>query len=210
MRVLARRLAQAPRTSPNEPWSSAVRIPGSGGTRSLCQAADASLLLLDPKRAWSRYDAAVRQAPNHPLPRYYRAQGALLVARLLHEYRGVEELETTQAGLVHRAVVALGEQSMEDSEAATSLLEGWGLIPQSYHYRNFHLVPALLAQGAAYRLRDAPGPAASRLQTARRSFPKDDVFFREYLFAKGLEQQLHVGYGRKIGSGNWDPTSRSG
>jgi hypothetical protein len=66
-------------------------------------------------------------------------------------------------------------------------------------------VPALLAQGTAYQLRGAPGPSASRLQTARRSFPKDDVFFREYLFAKACEQRLDVAYGQLVASGRWRP-----
>ena len=73
---------------------------------------------------------------------------------------------------------------MEDLTAAADLLDRWGLIPESYQYRNFHLVPTLLGQGVGYLLARSPGPAASRLQTARRSFPKDDLFFREFLFAK--------------------------
>ena len=40
-----------------------------------------------------------------------------------------------------------------------------------------------------------PGPAASRFQSARTSFPKDDLIFREFLFAKCWEQGVHARYG---------------
>ena len=49
------------------------------------------------------------------------------------------------------------------------------------------------------------GPAASRLQSARGSFPKDDLFFREYLFAKCLEQGIHRQYGELVLSEGWAP-----
>ena len=78
--------------------------------------------------------------------------------------------------------------------AAADLLERWGLIPETYQYRNFHLVPTLIGQSLGYLLTRSPGPAASRLQSARRSFPKDDLFFREFLFAKCWEQGIHRQY----------------
>ena len=43
-------------------------------------------------------------------------------------------------------------------------------------------------------LAHSPGPAASRLQSARHSFPKDDLFLREFLFAKCWEQGAHRKY----------------
>ena len=79
------------------------------------------------------------------------------------------------------------------------------MIPESYQYRNFHLVPTLMAQGAGYMLTRSPGPAASRLQSARRSFPKDDLFFREYIFAKCWEQGLHRRYGALLLGEEWGP-----
>ncbi|UCD10002.1 MAG: hypothetical protein JSU79_05005, partial [Dehalococcoidales bacterium] len=85
------------------------------------------------------------------------------------------------------------------------LLDHWGLIPESYHYRNFHLVPTFLGQGQAYLLNNLPGPAASRLQSARRSFPKDDLFFREFLFAKCWEQGKHREYAASLLGDNWQP-----
>ena len=190
----------------------AVRLssqdPGSGATRSLCQAADAHLLLGDPARAWDLYTEATSSAPTHPLPRYYRGHGMLLIARLLRLY-GDERptaapLTTAESERLEQALDALIECAMDDLSSAADLLERWGLIPESYHYRNFHLVPTLLAQGNAYLLNRAPGPAASRLQTARRSFPKDDLFFREYLFAKCCEQGSHRQYGALILGDGWE------
>jgi tetratricopeptide (TPR) repeat protein len=190
----------------------AVRLslqdPGSGGTRSLCQAADARLLLGDPARAWDLYTEAVSRAPTHPLPRYYRGHGMLLIARLLRVY-GDEQpaaapLSTAESERLEQALDALIECAMDDLSSAADRLDRWGLIPESYHYRNFHLVPTLLALGSAYLLHGAPGPAASRLQTARRSFPKDDLFFREHLFAKCCEQGIHRQYGALILGDEWD------
>ena len=60
-----------------------------------------------------------------------------------------------------------------------------------------------MGQGAAYLLTRLPGPAAARLQSARHSFPKDDLFFREYLFAKCWEQGLHMRYGALLLGGEW-------
>ena len=44
-----------------------------------------------------------------------------------------------------------------------------------------------------------------RLQSARRSFQKDDLFFREFLFAKGWEQGLHQRYGWLLQGEEWAP-----
>ena len=51
----------------------------------------------------------------------------------------------------------------------------------------------------------SPGLAASRLQSARRSFPKDDLFFREFLVAKCWEQGLHTRYGALLLGDEWEP-----
>ena len=51
----------------------------------------------------------------------------------------------------------------------------------------------------------SPGPAASRLQSARRSFPKDDLFFREYIFAKCWEQGVYNQYGSLLLGDGWVP-----
>ena len=93
--------------------------------------------------------------------------------------------------------------ALDDLTSAADLLDRWGLIPELYHYRNFHLVPTLMGQGASYLLSREPGPAASRLQSARRSFPKDDLFFREFLFAKCWEQGLHRRYGALLLGDEW-------
>ena len=92
----------------------------------------------------------------------------------------------------------LSNGAMDDLTSAADLLDRWGLIPESYQYRNFHLVPTLLGQGAGYLLTRQPGPAAARIQSARRSFPKDDLLFREFLFAKCWEQGLHRRYGELL------------
>ena len=84
-----------------------------------------------------------------------------------------------------------------------ALLDKWGLAPETPTYRNFHMMPTLLGQGQAYVLSLSPGPAASRLQTARKLFPKDDLFFREYLFAKCFEEGLHRHYGEMLMGDGW-------
>ena len=182
---------------------------GSGLVRSLCQEGDAHLCLGDPVRAWDLYSEAASRAPTHPLPRSYRGQALLLMARLLHVYederRRAEGAAFDEADLVDMVINTLANGAMEDLTSAADLLDRWGLIPESYQYRNFHLVPTLLGQGLGYLLTRSPGPAASRLQSARRSFPKDDLFFREFLFAKCWEQGLHRRYGKLLLGDQWAP-----
>ena len=182
---------------------------GSGFVRSMCQEADAHLYLCDPVRAWDLYSAAAADAPTHPLPRYYRGQALILMAKLVHEFE-YERLRTasSQAAdsiVIDEAISTLVNGAMEDLTSAADLLERWGQIPESYQYRNFHLVPTLLGQGLGYLLARSPGPAASRLQSARRSFPKDDLFFRDFLFAKCWEQGLHRRYGALFLGEEWAP-----
>ena len=180
---------------------------GSGLVRSLCQEGDAHLCMCDPVRAWDLYSEAASRAPTHPLPRYYRGQALLLMARLLDVYederRRSAQLETGEADQISVVLNTLVNGAMEDLTSAADLLDQWGLIPESYHYRNFNLVPTLLGQGVGYLLARSPGIAASRLQSARRSFPKDDLFFREYLFAKCWEQGLHRRYGTLLQGEDW-------
>ena len=182
---------------------------GSGFVRSMCQEADAHLCMCDPVRAWDLYSAAAAEAPTHPLPRYYRGQALMLTAKLLHEFEN-ERLRTGPLGVAEAEKIdavlnTLVNGAMDDLTSAADLLDRWGLIPESYQYRNFHLVPTLLGQGVGYLLARSPGPAASRLQSARRSFPKDDLFFREFLFAKCWEQGLHRRYGALLLSDEWAP-----
>ena len=186
---------------------------GSGLVRSLCQQADAHLCLGDPLQAWDLYCEAVELSATHPLPRYYRGQGLLLIARLLRVY----EDERSSAGALERAqsdaladiVGKLVNGAVEDLTLAADRLEKWGLIPESYQYKNFHLVPGLIGQGTGYLLSRMPGPAASRFQSARRSFPKDDLIFREFLFAKCWEQGVHARYGELFLGPAWEQLERS-
>ena len=182
---------------------------GSGFVRSMCQEADAHLCLCDPVRAWELYSEAAERAPNHPLPKYYRGHGLLLVARLLQVYeterlRAVK-LAPDEAEQIEAVINTLAHGAMDDLTSAADLLDRWGLIPEAYQYRNFHLVPTLMGQGAGYLLTRLPGPAASRLQSARRSFPKDDQFFREFLFAKSWEEGLHRDYAGLLLGDEWPP-----
>ncbi len=182
---------------------------GSGFVRSMCQQADAHLFLGDPVQAWDLYSEAAATAGSHPLPRYYRGQGLLLVARLIdcfeQERRRAEPLEPAEAEALAEVFSNLINGAMDDLTSAADLLDRWGLIPESYQYRNFHLVPTLLGQGAGYLLARLPGPAASRLQSARRSFPKDDLFFREFVFAKCWEQGVHRRYAAFATGDQWAP-----
>ena len=182
---------------------------GSGFVRSMCQGADANLCLCDPVRAWDLYSEAAAGAPTHPLPRYYRGQALILMARLLHEFQNerlrTAPLEAAEAEKIDDVLNTLVNGAMDDLTSAADLLDRWGLIPESYQYRNFHLVPTLLGQGIGYLLARLPGPAAGRLQSARRAFPKDDLFFREFLFAKCWEQGLHRHYGALVLSDEWAP-----
>ena len=180
---------------------------GSGLVRSLCQEADAHLCLCDPVRAWDLYSEAASQAPAHPLPRYFRGQGLLLMAKLLHEFENERlrsaPLVADEAEKIDAVLNTLVNGAMDDLTSAADLLDRWGLIPESYQYKNFHLVPTLMGQGACYLLTRSPGPAASKLQSPRRSFPRDDLFFREYIFAKCWEQGLHRRYGALLLGDEW-------
>ena len=180
-----------------------------GLVRSLCQEGDAHLCLCDPVRAWDLYSEAAWRAPAHPLPRYYRGQALLLMAKLLNvfedEQRRTMLLDAACVEQFEAVLNTLVDGAMDDLTAAADLLERWGLIPETYQYRNFHLVPTLMGQGASYLLSRSPGPAASRLQSARRFFPKDDLFFREFLFAKCWEQGLHRRYAALLLSDEWAP-----
>ena len=182
---------------------------GSGLVKSLCQEGDAYLCVCQPVRAWDLYSEAAIRAPTHPLPRYYRGHALLLMARLLEVYederRRSAQLDSSEADQISAVLNTLVNGALEDLTAAADLLDRWGLIPEFYQYRNFHLAPTLLGQGAAYLLARSPGPAASRLQSARRSFPKDDLFFREFLFAKCWEQGLHRRYGGLVQGEEWAP-----
>jgi hypothetical protein len=185
---------------------------GSGLVRSQCQEADAHICLRDPIKAWDLYSEAANTSPSHPLPRYYRGQALLLIARLLREYEGEGNrdgsIHETEKESINDAVERLVNGALEDLTSAADLLERWGLIPDTYQYRNFHLVPTLLGQGVGYLLTRSPGPAASRLQSAHRAFPKDDMFFREFLFAKCFEQGVHRQYGALLKSPDWDPFNK--
>ena len=180
-----------------------------GLVRSLCQEGDAHLCLGDPVRAWDLYLEAALRAPTHPLPRTYRGQALLLMARLLRAFEDERlrtvRLEPAEAEQIDLVLDTLVNGAMEDLTSAADLLDRWGLIPESYQYRNFHLFPTLLGQGLASLLTRSPGPAASRLQSARRSFPKDDLFLREFLFAKCWEQGLHRRYGELLLGDEWAP-----
>jgi hypothetical protein len=180
---------------------------GSGLVRSLCLEGDAHLCLGDPIAAWKAYSEAAAVGPDHPLPRHYRAQALVLIARLLRVYedeiRRGSSPETVKAERIDPIISLLMDQAMEDLASAADLLDHWGLIPESYQYRNFHLVPTPLGQSSAYLLARLPGPAASRLQSARRSFPKDDLFLREFLFAKCWEQGMHRKYAEFVLGDGW-------
>ena len=131
------------------------------------------------------------------------------MARLLHtfEYEMLQarQLKAEESDRNREALSILADHSMEDLTAAADLLDRWGLVSETHNYRKFHLVPTLIGQGHAYILDQAPGPAASRLQTARRTFPRDDLFFREYLFAKCYEESLHRRYGEMVLDDGWSP-----
>ena len=182
---------------------------GSGLVRSLCLEGDAHLCSCNPTLAWDLYSEATSIAPSHPLPRYYRGQAMLLVAKLLRAYQDeclvVRGQDKDQMEKIEANLSLLVDSAMEDLTLAADLLDHWGLIPESYQYRNFHLVPTLLGQASGYLLVRSPGPAASRFQSAYRSFPKDDIFFREFLFAKCWEQGIHRQYAALTLSDDWAP-----
>jgi len=180
---------------------------GSGLVRSLCLQGDAYLCNGKPLEAWDSYTEASTLSPNHPLPKYYRAHSILLITRLLEVYE-MECWRTSSPDIdlidnIKSKFNLLINAAMDDLTSAADLLDHWGLIPETYQYRNFHLVPTFLGQGQAYLLNGLPGPAASRLQSARRSFPKDDIFFREFLFAKCWEQGKHRDYAGLLLGESW-------
>jgi hypothetical protein len=184
---------------------------GSGLVRSMCQQADAHLFLVDPVRAFDLYTEAESAAVSHPLPRYYRGQALLLIARLIDAFEREQPgaaLSPERPDAARGARTVLGmlvNGALADLTAAADLLDRWGLIPESYQYRNFHLISTFVGQGTAYLLSRQHGPAASRLQSARRSFPKDDLLFREYAFAKCMEQGVHRQYAALASGARWTP-----
>jgi tetratricopeptide (TPR) repeat protein len=182
---------------------------GSGLVRSKCLKADAHLCLCQPLPAWELYSEVAAQYPSHPLPRYYRGHALLLMARLLRVYedeeRGSRNWSAERAQKIGDVMNLLVSGAMEDLTSAADLLERWGLRPESYQYHNFHLIPTLMGEGLGYLLSRSPGPAASRLQSALRAFPKSDIFLREFLFAKCWEQGIHRQYARFLLGKDWDP-----
>lgn len=180
---------------------------GGGSVRPLCQEADAYLCMGNPTKAWDLCTEAISLAPDHPLPRYHRGQGLLLTAKLIQafEYERLRagQMKAEESDQIRDVLNTLTARSIDDLTAAADLLDKWGMIPETLADRNFHLVPTLIGQGDAYVLGQTPGPAASRLQSARRSFPKDDLFFREYLFAKCFEEGLHRKYGELLMGEEW-------
>ena len=127
------------------------------------------------------------------------------MAKLLDVYQRESGGEARALGSTGDVLDTLVTGAMDDLAVAADLLDRWGLIPESYQYRNFYLVPTLMGQGLGYLLTRAPGPTASRLQSARKSFPKDDIFYREYVFAKCWEQGLHRKYGEMLSGDGWEP-----
>lgn len=61
-----------------------------------------------------------------------------------------------------------------------------------------------MGQGAGFLLAGSSGAVAGRFQSARRAFPKDDLFLCEYIFAKCWEQGLHRRYGELFIGGEGD------
>lgn len=182
---------------------------GSGFVRSMCLEGDAHLCMGDPVRAWDLYTEAAKEASTHPMPVFYRGEALLLIARFLKAYE--QELvkspghDSGAIGAVNEAINELVNGALEDLTSAADLLDRWGMLPASSHYRNFHLVPTLLGQGAAYLVAGSPGPASARLQSARRAFPRDEIFLREYLFARCWEQGVHRQYGVLASGKGWEP-----
>ena len=131
----------------------------------------------------------------------------MLLARLVREcenerLRG-DGLNTGEGRKIETIMAALIGGATDDLTAAADLLDRWGLIPESSLYKNYHLVLTVLGLGTRYLLVGNPCPAASRLQSARRAFTKDDLFFREYLFVKCWEQGLHTQYGEMVLRDGW-------
>ena len=99
---------------------------GSGYVRAMCLEADAHLLLGDVVSAWDKFSAIVETAPGHPLPRYYRGQALMLLARLVREFenerlRG-DGLNTAEAHKVEAIMANLIGGATEDLTAAADLL----------------------------------------------------------------------------------------
>ena len=182
---------------------------GSGLVRSLCLLGDAYLCAGKPLEAWDSYTEASTLSPNHPLPKYYRGHSILLITRLLEAYEmecwRTNSMNAELPVQIQSKLDILINAAVEDLTSAADLLDHWGLTHELFQYRNFHLVPTFLGQGQAYLLNSLPGPAASRLQSARRSFPKDDLFFREFLFAKCWEQGLHRKIAALLLGDDWHP-----
>ena len=119
-------------------WPSALRFAqegvkisrdelGSGFVRSMCQEADGHMCLGDPVMAWDLYTAAAKSDPAHPLPRYYRGQGLLLMAKLLDVYQRESGGKGSSTGSTGNVMNTLVTSAMDDLTVAGDLLDRWGL-----------------------------------------------------------------------------------
>ena len=179
---------------------------GSGRVRSLCQEADANLCLGRPLAAWDCYAAAIEASPSHPLPTYYRGQGLLLMARLVRAYEQDRSITLSAEDQLRINDIAgvLADCAILDLTQASDVFDRGSFTPEMSLVQNFNLVPSLIGQGTGYLLSGLPGPAASRFQSARRAFPKDDLIFREFLFARCWEQGVHRTYGQAFLGDAWE------
>ena len=89
----------------------------------------------NPSRAWDLCSEAISRAPSHPLPRYHRGQGLLLMAKLInmYEYEMLRSRKFTEEDMdrMQDALHTLTERSMDDLTVAEDLLDQWGITPET-------------------------------------------------------------------------------
>ena len=91
--------------------------------------ADAHLCLGDAIRAWDLYLEAASTAPTHPLPKFYRGQGLLLLTKLLRVYEDERRrailLEQEEDERLQTMLNTIADGAIDDLTSAANLLQRW-------------------------------------------------------------------------------------
>jgi hypothetical protein len=94
------------------------------------------------------------------------------MARLLREYENdqlrIAPLGAAKTERIDSVMTTLVDGALEDLTSAADLLDRWGLVPQSYQYRDFYRIPTMLGQGTAHMLARAGAAHSIRRVAARR------------------------------------------
>ncbi len=120
---------------------------------------------------------------------------AKLIHRFMVAYDKSGEMKDRNREKLERAVRELLRHAAQDLRVAGSALRGWGQIPESFLYRNYNHIPSMLGLITIPSLLGDSASFVTELSIARRSYPKDDLFFREWFTARCWLEGQHLHYG---------------